>query len=266
MYIIYIYVCIYICVRVYAYFYMYMYILEFLYMCTHPEDSKEASPEFPGPSKILAPVCNLKMVLICFPLHFTPLHFKKILVVQIMFLIESFLSAGLSCRLRGSTTFFLFLLGETSFVMQNLVLSWILLIDGSLVSLHEKLQVCQLWKKRRECVCCSVLSVLQSVVSRVAVVLKLCPLWKKRRSAYVAVCCSVLQNVVSRVAVVLKLCPLWKKKRSAYVAVCYNRSHLRGLFCKRALSKRLYSAKETNNCKEPASRSHLIGLFCKRAL
>ena len=29
-----------------------------------------------------------------------------------------------------------------------------------------------------------------------------------------------------------------------------------GLFCKRALSKRLYSAKETNNFKEPTNRSH----------
>ena len=87
-------------------------------MCTHPEDSEEASPEFPGPLKILAPVCNLKMVRICFPLHFT-----KILVVQLMFLIESSLSACLSCRLSGSTIFFLFLLGETSFVVRNLVFS-----------------------------------------------------------------------------------------------------------------------------------------------
>ena len=53
-----------------------------------------------------------------------------------------------------------------------------------------------------------------------------------------------------------------------------------GLFYKRALQKRLYSAKETN-FKEPTNRSHpvapyevalicrllkIIGLFCKRAL
>ena len=31
-----------------------------------------------------------------------------------------------------------------------------------------------------------------------------------------------------------------------------------GLFCKRALDKRLYSAKETYNFKEPTSRSHSI--------
>ena len=31
-----------------------------------------------------------------------------------------------------------------------------------------------------------------------------------------------------------------------------------GLFCKRALQKRLYSAKETYNFKEPTNRSHLI--------
>ena len=32
-----------------------------------------------------------------------------------------------------------------------------------------------------------------------------------------------------------------------------------GLFCKRALSKRPYSAKETYNFKEPTNRSHPIG-------
>jgi len=31
-----------------------------------------------------------------------------------------------------------------------------------------------------------------------------------------------------------------------------------GLFCKRAQEKRLYSAKETYNFKEPINRSHLI--------
>ena len=31
-----------------------------------------------------------------------------------------------------------------------------------------------------------------------------------------------------------------------------------GLFCKRALQKRLYSAKETYNFKEPTNRSHPI--------
>jgi len=31
-----------------------------------------------------------------------------------------------------------------------------------------------------------------------------------------------------------------------------------GFFCKRALSKRLYTAKETYNLKEPINRSHLI--------
>ena len=34
--------------------------------------------------------------------------------------------------------------------------------------------------------------------------------------------------------------------------------HIIGLFCKRALQKRLYSAKETYNLKEPTSRRHLI--------
>jgi len=31
-----------------------------------------------------------------------------------------------------------------------------------------------------------------------------------------------------------------------------------GLFCKRALEKRRYSAKETNNVKKPSNRSHPI--------
>ena len=31
-----------------------------------------------------------------------------------------------------------------------------------------------------------------------------------------------------------------------------------GLFCKRDLSKRRYSAKETNNFKEPTNRAHFI--------
>ena len=33
---------------------------------------------------------------------------------------------------------------------------------------------------------------------------------------------------------------------------------LTGLFCKRALQKRLYSAKETYNFKEPTNRSHPV--------
>jgi len=50
-----------------------------------------------------------------------------------------------------------------------------------------------------------------------------------------------------------------------------------GLFCKRTLQKRLYSAKETYDFRDPTRQSHpirhtcltdihVIGLFCKRAL
>ena len=35
-----------------------------------------------------------------------------------------------------------------------------------------------------------------------------------------------------------------------------------GLFCKRALEKRQYSAKETYNFKEPTNRSHPLGVSC----
>jgi len=72
------------------------------------------------------------------------------------------------------------------------------------------------------------------------------------------------------------------------VAAISRRLKMIGLFCKRALQKRRYSAKETYNLKEPINRSHpigiqrpitrwygvatisrllkMIGLFCKRAL
>jgi len=39
-----------------------------------------------------------------------------------------------------------------------------------------------------------------------------------------------------------------------------------GLFCKRGLSKRLYSAKETHNFKEPTHRSHPIDLSARPIL
>ena len=42
------------------------------------------------------------------------------------------------------------------------------------------------------------------------------------------------------------------------VAICRRLLEITGLFCKRALSKRRYSAKETYNFKEPTNRSHPI--------
>ena len=42
------------------------------------------------------------------------------------------------------------------------------------------------------------------------------------------------------------------------VATCSRRMNIIGLFCKRVLWKRLYSAKETYNFKEPTNRSHPI--------
>ena len=38
------------------------------------------------------------------------------------------------------------------------------------------------------------------------------------------------------------------------------------LFCKRALSKRRYSAKETYNLKEPTNRSHPITIYIYKCL
>jgi len=47
--------------------------------------------------------------------------------------------------------------------------------------------------------------------------------------------------------------------RGAYgMATIRNPLKITGLFCKRALQKRRYSAKETYNFKEPTNRSHLI--------
>jgi len=49
-------------------------------------------------------------------------------------------------------------------------------------------------------------------------------------------------------------------------SLIYKGGRLTGLFCKRALQKRLYSAKETCNFKEPTNRSHpthLTHLSCR---
>ena len=48
------------------------------------------------------------------------------------------------------------------------------------------------------------------------------------------------------------------------VATCSRLLRIIGLFCKRALSKRRYSAKETCDFKEPTNRSHPISDMCVR--
>ena len=45
------------------------------------------------------------------------------------------------------------------------------------------------------------------------------------------------------------------------VALVSRLLKITGLFCKRALWKRRYSAKETYNCREPTNRSHPIFLY-----
>ena len=91
----------------------------------------------------------------------------------------------------------------------------------------------------------------------------------------VAVCCSVLQrvavccsmsgpSVLQCVVSVLQRVGCWEKKKSQKMAVYGVATTSRlleiiGLFCKRALSKRLYSAKETYNFQEPTNRSHPMG-------
>ena len=58
---------------------------------------------------------------------------------------------------------------------------------------------------------------------------------------------------------------VWRK-RGYGVASTSRLLKIIGLFCKRALQKRLYSAKETYNLKEPTNRSHplkhVVSLVC----
>jgi len=65
----------------------------------------------------------------------------------------------------------------------------------------------------------------------------------------VAVCCSVLQGVACRY------------DKSYTYEVCVFVSKIMGLFCKGALQKRLYSAKETYNLKEPREDTQ-VSLLC----
>jgi len=69
---------------------------------------------------------------------------------------------------------------------------------------------------------------------------------------------------------------LQKKKQSTEISIIYGVATISrllksiGLFCKRALWNRLYSAKETYNFKEPTNHSHplhnLIDLWCRITL
>jgi len=88
-----------------------------------------------------------------------------------------------------------------------------------------------------------------------------CTVWKRCRwleinlrvgLCYSHVCCTVLRCVAV-------LCNLWKRLRCLRWLL-----QIKGLFCKRALQQRLYSAKETYDLKEPTNRSHPISNWiCK---
>ena len=110
---------------------------------------------------------------------------------------------------------------------------------------------------------------------------------------YIAVCCNVLQRVAAccsgmslywsvvrwRVPGLLRVCHdalihemtrvyvTWHMYMRQYSVVCYGvvsisrLLNIVGLFSKRALWKRRYSAKETYNCREPTNRSHPIFLY-----
>jgi len=104
----------------------------------------------------------------------------------------------------------------------------------------------------------------------VASLLQRRPIILKKRDLYEWVCYCTCEWVI----IYLKV-QVWKKARKCVCVCVWERktetyvhaygvatiSRLLksiGLFCKRALWKRLYSAKETCNCKEPANRSHPI--------
>ena len=53
----------------------------------------------------------------------------------------------------------------------------------------------------------------------------------------------------------------WRSKMKYGVALISRINRIIGLFCKRALLKTQYSAKETYNFIDPTDRSHPIGLF-----
>jgi len=57
---------------------------------------------------------------------------------------------------------------------------------------------------------------------------------------------------------------LWYNHNRYGVATTSRLLKIIGLFCKRALWKRRYSAKETYNFKEPTNRSHPIAITLKR--
>jgi len=114
-------------------------------------------------------------------------------------------------------------------------------------------------------VCCSVLQCVRKRLNN------------GEHTLCVVVCCSVLQRVAAGcsvlqcVAVCCRVCRKEKRMVSIHrdtekynvyygVATISRLPQNISLFCKRALEKRLYSAKETYNFKEPTNRSHPINI------
>jgi len=74
-----------------------------------------------------------------------------------------------------------------------------------------------------------------------------------------AACCSVWQCVALCCSVNSQYSPKISTENSQYGVASISTLHkIIGLFCKRGLWKRWYSAKETYNLKEPTNRSHPI--------
>ena len=98
--------------------------------------------------------------------------------------------------------------------------------------------------------------------------------WRGKVLQGVAGCCIVLQCVAACfsalqcVAVCYLLCAAMCCSVFVYysgygVATISRLLKIIGLFCKRALQKRRYSATETHNFKEPTNHSHLISRTVK---
>jgi len=84
------------------------------------------------------------------------------------------------------------------------------------------------------------------------------PYTLNRRPAYYI--CHITHDIYYRCACALFHWCWWKACKYG-VATISRLLKIIGLFCKRALYKRRYSAKETYNFKEPTNRSHLICIY-----
>ena len=91
-----------------------------------------------------------------------------------------------------------------------------------------------------------------------------CSRWCAHRPPGVRECVSVCVYVCVYIYIMLSICVCVCLRVCLFACVCMKDGKLLksiGLFCKRVLSKRRYSAKETYNFKELTNRSHPIAVY-----